>query len=129
MVKINKKNVKLPIIINITDEDLNMSRKMIKSKHKYNRELIIKIINKYNNEISILLEKQVTICEIDCPKTKKSYDIIINPLINAFDKKIKYCSTKLKKYFDLNEDIANIIIDTSLKRLIISIYYGSNQLL
>ncbi len=46
-----------------------------------------KIINKYNDELSTQL-KQITICEIDCPKSKKSYASVIKPLINTFDKNL-----------------------------------------
>lgn len=115
----------IPIIININDDELIKSSTMA-YKYEYNRNIIIEIIQKYDEKLAIKL-KNLNICEIDCPKTKTSYKTIINPLINAFDKNVKYSSNKLKKYYYKNEDIANIIIDTSLKRLIISIYYGSYQ--
>ncbi len=64
--------------------------------------------------------------EIQHPKSKKSFKDIISPLMEAFDNNNNYFDDKFKKHYKLNQDIVNIVICHSLKRLLISIYYGSH---
>ena len=68
----------------------------------------------------------MNIYEIQHPKTKKAYENLIKPLVEAFDNNNKYFNDKFKKYYKLNQDIVNIVICHSLKRLWISIYHGSH---
>ncbi len=64
--------------------------------------------------------------EIQHPKSKKSFEDTISPLMEAFDNNDKYFYDKFKKYYKFNQDIANIVICNSLRRLWISIYYSSH---
>ncbi len=59
-------------------------------------------------------------------KVKKSFKDTISPLMEAFDNNNKYFNDKFKKHYKFNQDIVNIVICHSLKRLWISIYYGSH---
>ncbi len=64
--------------------------------------------------------------EIQHPKSKKCFKDTISPLMEAFDNNNKYFNDKFKKHYTFNQDIVNIVICHSLKRLWISIYYGSH---
>ena len=64
--------------------------------------------------------------EIQHPKSKKSFKDTISPLMEVFDNNNKYFNDKFKKYYKFDQDIVNIVICHSLKRLWISIYYGSH---
>ncbi len=65
--------------------------------------------------------------EIQHPKRKKSLKDTISPLMEAFDINNKYFNDKFKKYYKFNQDIVNVVIICHLlKRLWISIYYGSH---
>ena len=57
-------------------------------------------------------------------KTKKAYKGSIEPLAKAFDNNNKYFNDKFKKYYKYKQDIVNIVLCHSLKRLWISIYHG-----
>ena len=71
---LGKKNecLSVPICINITDEEVEIS----KTLDKY---IIIEIISKYNKEFASEINK-TSICKIEHPKTKKAYGISIKPL-------------------------------------------------
>ena len=107
----------IPICINIKDEEVEIS----KTVDKYS---IIEIISKYNKDLASEIDK-MNICKIEHPKTKNAYKCSIEPLTKAFDNNNKYFNDKFKKYYKFNQDIVNIVICHSLKRLWISIYYGS----
>jgi hypothetical protein len=109
----------VPICININDEEVERS----KTLDKYS---IVEIISKYNKELASEINK-MSICKIEHPKTKKAYIISIKPLTEAYDSDKKYFNDKFKQYYKLNQDIVNIVICHSLKRLWIGIYYGSHK--
>ncbi len=66
------------------------------------------------------------IVKIEHPKTKYAYKSSIEPLTKAFDNNENYFKDKFKKYYKYKQDIVNIVLCHSLKRLWISIYYGSH---
>ena len=68
----------------------------------------------------------MSICKIEHPKTKNAYKSSIVPLTNAFDSNEKYFNDKFKKNYKYKQDMVNIILCHPLKRLWISIYYGSS---
>ena len=68
----------------------------------------------------------MSICKIEHPKNKNSYKSTIEPLTEAFDNNKNYFNDKYKKYYKYKQDMINIVLCTSLKRLWISIYYGSD---
>ena len=108
----------IPICINIKDEEVEISKTLDKNS-------IIKIISKYNKDLSYQINK-MNICKIEHPKTKNSYKSSIAPLTKAFDSNEKYFNDKFIKYYKYKQDMVNIVLCHSLKRLWISIYYGSD---
>ena len=108
----------VPICINITDEEVEIS----KTLDKYS---IIEIISKYNKELASEINK-MSICKIEHAKTINAYKSSLEPLMEAYDSNIKYFNDKFKQYYMLNRDIVNIVICHLLNRLWISIYYGSH---
>ena len=106
----------IPIHINIKDEEVEISKTLDKNS-------IIKIISKYNKDLSSQMNK-MNICKIEDPKTKNAYKSSISPLTKAFDSNEKYFNDKFKKYYKYKQDMVNIVLCHSLKRLWISIYYG-----
>ena len=108
----------IPICIYINDEEVEICKNL-------DRNSIIDIISKYNKDLASEINK-MNIYEIQHPKTKKAYENLIKPLVEAFDNNNKYFNDKFQKYYKLNQDILNVVICHSLKRLWISIYYGSH---
>ena len=118
--KIDDKNndcLTIPICINIKDEEVEIS----KTLDKY---CIIEIISKYNKDLASKIKK-MSICKIEHPKTKNAYKSSIEPLTKAFDNNKNYFNDKFKKYYKYKQDIVNIVLCHSLKRLWVSIYHGS----
>ena len=115
---LGKKNecLSVPICINITDEEVEISKTLDKNS-------IIKIISKYNKDLSSQINK-MDICKIEHPKTKNAYKSSIAQLTKAFDSNEKYFNDKFKKYYKHKQDMVNIVLCHSLKHLWISIYYG-----
>ena len=106
---LGKKNecLSVPICINITDEEAEIS----KTLDKYS---IIEIISKYNKELASEINK-MSICKIEHPKTKNAYKISIEPLTEAYDSNKKYFNDKFKQYYKFNQDMVNIVLCNSLK--------------
>ena len=103
---LGKKNeclsVPITICINITDEEVEIS----KTLDKYS---IIEIISKYNKELASEINK-MSICKIEHPKTKNAYKISIEPLTEAYDNNKNYFNDKFKQYYKFNQDIVNIVM-------------------
>ena len=114
----NNECLSIPICIDINDEEVRISKSL-------DRYSIIDIISKYNQDLASEINK-MNCYEIQHPKSKKSFKDTISPLMEAFDNNNKYFNDKFKKYYKFNQDIVNIVICHSLKRLWISIYYGSH---
>ena len=106
----------IPICIKINDEEVEISKTLDKNS-------IINIISKYNKDLSSQINK-MSICKIEHPKTKNAYKSSIEQLTKAFDSNEKYFNDKFKKYYKYKQDMVNIVLCHSLKRLWISIYYG-----
>ena len=68
----------------------------------------------------------MSICKIEHPKTKNAYKSSNAPLTTAFDSNEKYFNDKFKRYYKYKQDMVNIVLCHSLKRLWISIYHGSS---
>ena len=115
---LGKKNecLTIPICIDINDEEVEICKNL-------DRNSIAEIVSKYTYLTSEINKMN---CEIQCPKTKNEFKNDITPLMDAYYDKNKYFNDKFKKYYKLNKDIVNIVLCTSLKRLWISIYYGSH---
>ena len=106
----------IPICINIKDEEVEISKTLDKKS-------IIEVISKYNKDLASKINK-MNIVKIEHPKTKNSYKSSIAPLTTAFDSNEKYFNDKFKRYYKYKQDMVNIVLCHSLKRLWISIYYG-----
>ena len=108
----------IPICIYIKDEDVEISKTLDKNS-------MIEVISKYNKDLASKIKK-MSICKIEHPKTKNAYKSSIAPLTKACDSNEKDCNDKFKKYYKYKQDMVNIVLCHSLKRLWISIYYGSS---
>ena len=106
----------LPICINIKNEEVEISKTLDKNS-------IIEVISKYNKDLASKIKK-MSIVKIEHPKTKNAYKSSIEPLTKAFDSNEKYFNDKFKKYYKYKQDMVNIVLCHSLKRLWINIYYG-----
>jgi hypothetical protein len=111
----------IPIVFSVTPEEFNA---ITKTGRSWNIESILDIIKKYSIDtyetIRTMHKNQVV-----KPVTPASYDKLITAFVKASVEKVKYTWAVGDKK---TSDTYQIYLDSTLNRIIVSIYYGSRTI-